>query len=406
MLAATLAVGAIAFTVLTHGVAIANGVAASAGDFLFRLVFGLLVGGLAIVGVLICVRRSGHVIGWLFVVSALFMAFSLGLLDILVAILPSGPPPWPIAVAAWLANWSFPVVLGILLFGVPLLFPTGHLPSGRIWRVTAALAILGLSCEVAALMFDPRPLVLTDTRSMPNPFGIPGSEPVLGVLRVLSSLGAPIVLLLTLLSLVSRYRHGSSIERAQLRWFLYPTGVALIAMAVALSGIAGPSDDGPWLIGMGALATVPPAIGVAILRHRLFDIDRIVSRTVTYAVVTAMLGVLYLALVLGLQALLGPMIGNESPLVVALSTLVVAGLFRPAMRRIQRPIDRRFNRSGYDLARTVDDFGLRLRSVTDLGSITDELLSTVAASMQPATASMWINGDRGRNDFGTAGHVR
>jgi hypothetical protein len=196
-------------------------------------------------------------------------------------------------------------------------------------------------------------------------------------------------------SLVVRYRRARGAERAQLKWFAY---VGLAVVPTLLVGIVtGGATSGPlaiftnvaWVIAIGGLALLPVTIGIAVLRYRLYEIDRLVSRTISWAAVSAVVGGLFVAVILALQAGLAP-VTKSNDLAVVGSTLLVFALFAPIRRRVQRLVDRRFNRSRYDAERTVVAFAERLRDEVDLEALRAEILSTVSAAVEPSSVSLWL----------------
>jgi hypothetical protein len=210
-----------------------------------------------------------------------------------------------------------------------------------------------------------------------------------GALRV-ANIAAQVVAILTILagtaSLAVRFRLARQVERQQLRWLALAaalTGVAMLAVAVLVA--AGKLDLASWAAVL-CVALLPLAIGAAILRYRLYDLDRIISRTLAYGLLTLLLGGGYALVVLGL----GQLLGRESSLVVAAATLAVAAVFQPARRRIQAAVDRRFNRRRHDAARLIEAFGARLRDQVDLDALHTELLAVVDQTMQPTQASLWL----------------
>jgi hypothetical protein len=188
-----------------------------------------------------------------------------------------------------------------------------------------------------------------------------------------------------------RFRRGDPVERQQVKWLLADAGVAVIAFPFAL--VLGSSDSllaiGAWLIGFLAFLALPIAIGIAILRYRLYEIDRIISRTIAYVLVTGVLAVVFAAAILLSQTLLAPLEG-ENTIAVALSTLVVAGLFQPLRRRVQRVVDRRFNRARYDAERAVAALATQLRDEVDLENVSADVLEVVARTVAPATLGLWL----------------
>jgi len=221
-----------------------------------------------------------------------------------------------------------------------------------------------------------------------NPLGIQG---LVAIFRVLEAAGAVLLLLVTILALASmvvRFRRARGEERQQLKWFTYAAVVSVLVWLVFI--VTGVADRLPAALGIPVvlswLVAVPAAIGVAMLRYRLYDIDRLINRTLVYGLLTALLGGTYAGLVL----VLGQLLGRSSSLAVAVATLTVAAAFQPARRRIQQAVDRRFNRRRYDAATTIEAFSARLREEIDLDSLSAELLAVVDQTMEPTTVSLWL----------------
>jgi len=333
----------------------------------------------ATVGAVLASRRPRHPVGWLLlalgasvVAGAVTEAYaSYGLLA----------RPGALPAARWAAvytdgSWvAWPALVGFVL----LLTPTGTLPSPgwRRWARTAAAA--------AVLAAALRPGTLdAPFESVPNPIAV-GAVP----LQVAAYLAAVVNILavpVAGVSLVARFRRARGVERQQLRWVALAAALSALAAAVVLLGMAtGTEALYGWATGV-YVAILPLAIGAAIARYRLYDLDRIVSRTLAYALLTVLLGGGYAAVVLGL----GQLLGRQSSLVVAGATLAVAAVFQPARRRVQDAVDRRFNRRRYDAAQTIQAFSARLRDELDLGTLTGELLAVVDQTMQPTRASLWL----------------
>jgi hypothetical protein len=220
-----------------------------------------------------------------------------------------------------------------------------------------------------------------------NPLAIPALARVLVVPAVAGVVIVLVALLVGAGSLVVRFRRARGVERLQLRWLAYTAALAAGLLLVALvAGFLLANDNvafGSLSLGM---ALLPLATGAAILRYRLYDLDRIVSRTLAYGLLTVLLGGGYAAVVLGL----GQLLGRDSSLVVAGATLAVAAVFQPARRRVQQVVDRRFNRRRYDAAQTIQAFSVRLRQQVDLDTLTGELLGVVEQTMQPTSVSLWL----------------
>src|SRR6266536_2304956 len=283
--------------------------------------------------------------------------------------------------ASYLAGFSngfsvlWPACAGFVL----LLTPTGSLPSPR-WRWWAWVAAAATVMVLPWSALDPRPLYPEDP-TFQNPLALPA--PFAGPLAVVGAACAVIVLAAPVAgawSLVLRFRRGTGVERQQLRW------LAAVALLVAVGGVA-TSKEHVVQVGVGVcMLPLPLATGAPILRYRLYDLDRIISRTLAYGLLTVLLGGGYAGVVLGL----GQLLGQDSSLVVAGATLAVAGLFQPARRRVQQVVDRRFNRRRYDAARTIEGFSARLRQQVDLDTLTGELLGVVEQTVQPTSVSLWL----------------
>jgi hypothetical protein len=345
------------------------------------------------VGVLLASRRPRHPVGWLLLGLGLPVALSgvaTGYANYGLMARPGALPA-----AGWAALYHGVSVLAALaaLQFVLLLTPTGSLPSPR-WRwwagVAAGSAVVALATSLV-LPFDP------PYQANPNPLAIPA---LAGLLRPLSNLTWAVTALglpVAAASLLLRFRRARGVERQQLRWLVLAAALAaavlaatLLALAVGLVGSTGDEVLLGWVSAV-VLGLMPLATGAAILRYRLYDLDRIVSRTVAYGLLTVLLGGGYATVVLGL----GQLLGRDSTLVVAGATLAVAAVFRPARRRVQGAVDRRFNRRRYDAARTIQGFSTRLREQVDLDALTAELLVVADQTMQPTRVSIWLR-PRGR----------
>jgi hypothetical protein len=295
-----------------------------------------------------------------------------------------GTLPWAEQLAT-LASATFVPGLSLICF-ILLLTPTGSLPSAR-WRwfarVAAALPVAFLAAWLLGMpQLDPQ----SPLASVRNPFAIPGLAGVGMVVAGVASPAIALTMVVAAASLVRRFRRGRGVERQQLRWLALAAALAPVVVLVTATAILiGQLAVAGWIIGL-YLALLPLAIAAAIARYRLYDLDRIISRTLAYGLLTLLLGGGYAAVVLGL----GQLLGRDSSLVVAGATLAVAALFQPARRRIQDVVDRRFNRHRYDAARTIEAFSARLRQQVDLDTLTAELLAVVEQTMQPTQAWLWL----------------
>jgi MFS family permease len=338
----------------------------------------------ATVGAVLAGRLPRHPVGWLLLGVGLSVAGS-GVADGyardgLVA------RPGSLPAARWVATYSPATTLvGLALVGfVLLLTPTGSLPSPG-WRWWARVAAAGPVLFVLALTVGPG-LVIPPYRAAVAPVRFPAlagavlAAIVVGFFLIVAGLVAGAG------SLVARFRRARGVERQQLRWLALAAALTGVGAAVVGAGMALGATAVPLFAAGVCLALLPLATGAAILRYRLYDLDRIISRTLTYGLLTVLLGGGYAAVVLGV----GQLIGQDSSLVVAAATLAVAAAFQPAHRRIQAVVDRRFNRRRYDAAQTIAAFGDRLRQQVDLDTLTAGLLAVVDQTMQPASVSLWL----------------
>jgi hypothetical protein len=347
----------------------------------------------AVVGALIAARRPSNRIGWLLLVGALSISTAqLAWTYVLYALQHGGRL---IYLVGWIGNWlPWPALAALIL--LLLLFPNGRLLTRR-WRPVAWASVTWCVATMAFMALYPD---LLAAPRLQNPIGLTGSigELMRGMQDTALLVGVPFALaLLAALSLILRFRRSEGVERQQLKWFVYVVGLAAANVALPLYLIADWLGVVTGVLHWLLLMSIAGAIGLAILRYRLYDIDRIISRTLAYGLLTLLLGGGYAVVVLGL----GQLLGRDSSLVVAAATLAVAGLFRPARRRIQAAVDRRFNRRRYDAARTIAGFSDRLHQQIDLDSVTVELLAVVDQTMQPTTASLWLRPSVQRSRIGT-----
>jgi hypothetical protein len=340
-----------------------------------------LVPGFATVGALIAARRANRV-GWLLVALGLAAALQACSAAYGERITLLGPESLPAgSLANGLGGFLWPV--NYLLFGlVLLLFPDGRPPSPR-WGPAARL-IVGSWC--LSIIFN----VLGPSEEHPGGLLLP--EPALQLLTNLVNIAAAIGLVVMMAAPFLRFRQASYQQRQQLKWVAY---IALLSMLSAFAGI-GLSRVLPAAGVLGALGVlgiaigIPVAVAVAILRHRLYDIDRLINRTLVYGGLTAVLGLGYAGVVLVLGEVFGG-VGAEPPSwAVAGATLAMAAVFRPGRRRIQAAVDRRFNRRKYNAAKTIEAFSARLRDQVDLDTLATELLAVTDRTMQPTTVSVWL----------------
>jgi hypothetical protein len=341
----------------------------------------------ATVGAVVAARRPAHPVGWLLLGIALALTATAATAQYFVYGLLVRPGALPAARYAVLYQPATAFTALTLIGFVLLLTPTGALPSPR-WRWPARVmavtpAVLVLVVTLAGGPVDPR------YQAHGGPFDLRGLDGVLLAANRTALAVTVVGLVAAAVSLMGRFRHARGVERLQLRWVaLAAVLVGLGAVGVLFSLAVGGSAAGTLFdLGVSCCLVVPPvATGAAILRYRLYDLDRIISRTLAYGLLTLLLGGGYALVVLGL----GQLLGRDSPLVVAGATLAVAALFQPARRRIQAAVDRRFNRRRHNTAERIAAFGDRLHQQVDLDTLTVELLAVVDQTMQPTQVSLWL----------------
>jgi hypothetical protein len=337
-----------------------------------------------VVGAVLASRRPRHPVGWLLLAMGVDMAVSAAT----VGYIPYGLVVRPGALpAANLLARVYPVTIAVVLAIVGfvlLLTPTGSPPSPR-WRrlaggLAVAVAVTLAAATVAPGSLDPLAQYVSGPLD-PQVYG--------GALRValqLALLAGLLTILVGAISLVARFRRARGVERLQLQWVALAaalTGVSMLAAAVLIA--VGEVNLGAWASVVG-VTFLPLATGAAILRYRLYDLDRIISRTLAYGLLTLLLGGAYALIVL----VSGQLVGRDSTLAVAAATLAVAAVFQPARRRIQQAVDRRFNRRRHDAARLIERFGCHLRDQVDLDTLTAEVLAVATQTMQPTRVSLWL----------------
>lgn len=344
----------------------------------------------SIVGALIVMFRPRNRVGWIFCAAGFFNAVET-FADAFAhyGMLQSSQPAPVVSWMNWLQSWIWVPAFGPLITLLPLLFPDGQLLSPR-WRIVAWLSVLWMLCTSTAIALTPTP---TDSGIInpDNPSVLPGAK---GVLPILSGIGVVLMFatwMASVVSLIMRYRRSPARERLQIKWLTYAAAVFLVIYPFVFFLHVTSEDVRLVLTGVALIAFggLPVSVGIAILRHRLYDIDLIVRRTLVYGALSASLVVVYWAGVVILQQLLKPFT-QGSDLAIVASTLGVAALFQPARRRIQQVVDRRFYRQSYDAARTLESFSSRLRDDIDLTNLRSELLGAVGRTMQPAHASLWL----------------
>ena len=349
----------------------------------------LLAVGYSTVGAVAASHRPGNAVGWVLCSIGLSWGVAHFTSEYATYALLAAPGSLPAAeAAAWIYSWVWVPGLGFIVF-LPLLFPSGRLPSPR-WRPFAWFSVLLVVAGTIVAAFSPGPGVGLSIR---NPFGIESLPDLNEQLQALMFA----LIFVAAASLVWRMRYAGGVERQQIKWVAYagalaggaslPTYTVLEAVNLRWLQMVG---HVPALVG---IVGVPTAVGIAITRYRLYEIDILINRTLVYGLLTATLVVLYFGVILVLQRLFVVLTGEKSTLAVVASTLLIAALFTPFRRRIQRVVDRRFYRRKYDARKTLEAFSAHLRNDTDLKTLSDNLVGVVRETMQPAHVSLWLRSD-------------
>ncbi len=361
-----------------------DGERAPSGGVAIASLEALVLVGFGGVGAFVASRRPRNPVGWILCA----IPVSLGLADVAErlawhAVLAHHGLTRFAELMFWVVDWAWvPTVVPAFIF-IPLLFPSGA-PLTRRWRIVGWIAAGGGTALLLGHLFAPGPL--QDHPRVDNPVGAAGA---LGdAMKALATIGfalAAAAAIASAVSLAVRFRRSRGAERQQIKWVL--AAAALLLISFMMSGALG--GDVGWVLLLLGLLSVVLAVATAILRYRLYDIDVVINRALVYTALTATLAAAYLGGVLLLQLALRPLT-SDSNLAIAGSTLAVAALFRPARRRIQEAVDRRFFRRRYDARHTLEAFGTRLRDQVDLDELAGELRGVVADTMQPAHVSLWL----------------
>ena len=364
------------------------------GAFLLAVLSLLVYAG---VGFVLALRLPRHPVGWLLLWAGALFELSFAASGYAWAAFIRVPGTLPLGEFALLPGLAWIPALGCLFIAI-MLFPTGRLPSPR-WRLPLAFVVMTTTLLLAANLLGPRAFPVSTqlftpgapTATVPNPLAIGGQ---LGTLLgdLMWSPLTFIVYLIPVAAVLMRFRIATGTERQQLKWFAYTSSIVMLFFVA--SGVVPVFS---YLAGLGPLVAVvlmdliPIAVAIAILRYRLYEIDVLIRRTLTYAVLSAVLFVAYLTGVALIQFVFSPVTSGNG-LAVAISTLAVVALFQPLRGRIQSSVDRRFYRRRYDAVRTLDSFAVRLRDEIDLDALQAELITAVGVTVQPTHASLWLRG--------------
>ena len=382
LLRPAIGLGVIAFAMMASIASLATW-GTSVVDVLSYIAIPLAFGG---IGAFLWTRVPGNPIGPILLIATIGFASLIGSGTWLVLNVQGTTTDARAIFLALVANLSFIPSLMLVIVGVPLVFPNGRFLSPR-WRwVGIAAAFVVAAAELGILLGQP--VLMEFPSPIANPFYLPGAEPLFAIVRGTQGLAAIPLFALAVWSLVVRYRRSDDIGRHQIRWLAAAASVAV--MGFACSFVAPPDLAQTFeALGILALNTIPIAIGVAIVRYRLYEIDRLISRGISYAVVSVVLVATYATVVLLLQGPIGSLFGIQT-VTVAVSTLIVAALFQPVRRRVQRAVDRRFDRAHVDAERTTAAFSERLREQVDIDTVVADLAATARGAVSPATIQLWL----------------
>jgi hypothetical protein len=331
----------------------------------------------SVVGLLIVSRRPGNVIGWIYALVAFALA---------VGEVAGGYASRSLPGAAWVAllpdlMWLVATPLGVAL--LLLLFPTGRLP-GRRWRPVVWATVVATVAVVVSSALTPGPVEYYP--QFQNPLGLAGAGPALDLIVQVAFVVLTAGVFAAAGSLILRWRRARGVERQQMKWLAYAAAMLVVAQ------VSASLLPRTLFLVVTVVATLlfPAATGIAVVRYRLYEIDRIINRTLVYGLLTALLGAVYGGVILILGQLFGGISAKPPSWAVAGATLAAAALFQPARRRIQQAVDRRFNRRRYDAAKTIEAFSTRLRDQIDLDTLSAELLAVVSQTMEPTRVSLWL----------------
>jgi hypothetical protein len=349
----------------------------------------LLAVGYSTVGAVVASRRPGNPVGWVLCAIGLSWGAAHFSSEYATYALLAAPGPLPAAkAAAWLSSWLWVPGLGLIVF-LALLFPSGRLPSRR-WSPFAWISVLLVVVGTIMVAFSPGARAGLRVR---NPLGIESLPNVHEQIQALMFAS----IFVASASLVVRLHHARGVERQQIKWVAYAGALAASASLPTYTILE--AMDLRWLAMVGyvpalvGILGVPTAVGMAILRYRLYEIDIVINRTLVYGALTAILVAHYLGSIVWLQLVFVELTGQRSTLAVVASTLVIAALFNPLHSWVQAFVDRRFYRSKYDTRKTLESFSVKLRDETDLDALSNDLVEVVRETMQPAHVSLWLRPD-------------
>jgi hypothetical protein len=344
----------------------------------------------SVVGAIIASRHPRNTIGWLFCSVGVTIGLNSFVGNYAEFWLASGFGTSSLGeTAAWFSSWLWTLLVYAPASLLLLLFPDGRLPSPR-WRPVAWGVALGTAGGVVGNALKAGPLV--DFPQIANPYGVEG--PIVGMVGIAGSIVAAGSMVASVVSLIVRLRRARSEQREQIKWLAY--GGAVVVSGVGVGVLIIPESVPASIVVMSvSLLGLPVFTGIAIVKHRLYDIEVVINLTLVYAILSATLAVVYFGGIVLLQRVFAGLTGQEKlpQLAIVVSTLAIAALFNPLRRRVQAFVDRRFYRRKYDAAKILEAFSTRLRSETDLDALNSALVGVVRETMQPEHVSLWLRPD-------------
>jgi len=348
--------------------------------------FEIVIVAFSVLGAIIILRNDGNRVGWLMILLgfvladpfATYLAFRAGAIQM--------QPSFLLYFAFWTQGWFFFLII-YAIFLIILHFPNGYPPSPR-WNLISVISIMTLVQYILVYTFQPK--IGDSTLFIDNPIAVLSVNAEDTLSGLLFGLGLIILALGSVISIFVRFRRADLVERSQIKWLLFSGTVSFVAIGYRLVTYEpGVSDWTSYLL-LIALLSVAASISIAILRYRLFDIDFIIRKTLVYSSITLLLGMIYFGSVVLLQQAFRAMSGQDSPVALVISTLVIAALFNPLRRWIQDIIDHRFYRPKYDAQQALANFASSARDEVDIDNLAKELLSVVEESLQPERVSVWL----------------
>jgi hypothetical protein len=349
--------------------------------------FVILIVVFSVLGALIILRDEGNRVGWLMILLGFVLADPFATYLAFNAAAIQMQPSFFLYFAYWTQGWFFFLII-YAIFLIILHFPDGHPPGPR-WNLISVISITTLGQFILVYTFQPN--YGDATLFIDNPIAelsVSADETLSGLFF---GLGMIILALGSLISIFVRFRRAGSVERSQIKWLLFSGAVSFVAIGYRLATYEpGVSDWTGYLI-IIALLSVAVSISIAILRYRLFDIDFIIRKTLVYSVITLLLALIYFSSVVLLEQALRVLTGQDSPVAIVISTLVIAALFNPLRNRVQEIIDRRFYRKKYDAQQALAEFAAASQDEVDMDNLITELLRVAEESLQPVSISLWLN---------------